>query len=285
MMFNTESFFQKLKDRLPFLKPAQARIADYIIKYPRVVINLTIKELAKETRTAPSTIVDFCKNLNFSGFRDLKIALAQELDLVESMSLNVSKISETSKDLVAFISENLDYAIKLVPQENFNKACKLILKSSVIEILAFGFDAVAGHDLFIKMKQLGFQTNFFENPFMQSLSASQICGEGCAIAISSSHSSTDLLDSMNYAKKAGASIISIAPPSSKILENSDVQLPTYPKTKVLPEGGILTRYIQLLIIDTLFLKLLEMEPERFSENYKRFECIINYKRRGDEGVV
>jgi len=284
-VLNTESFFQKLKEKLPSLRPAQARIAHYIIKYPRVVISLTIRDLAKETDTAPSTIVDFCKNLDFSGFRDLKIALAQELDLVESMNLNVSKISETSRNLATFIANNLDQAIRFVPQENVNRACEVIQKSRVVEILAFGFDAIAGHDLFIKMKQLGFQCNFYENAFMQTLSASQINGDGCAIAISSSHSSTDLLDSMNYAKNAGAPIISIASPSSRILERSDVQLPTYPKTKVLPEGGILTRYIQLVIIDMLFLRLLEMNPERFGENYKKFERIINYKRRGDEGVV
>ncbi|MFO7881241.1 MAG: MurR/RpiR family transcriptional regulator [Kosmotogaceae bacterium] len=284
-MKDKNSFFQSLKDELPFLKPAQHRVAKYISEYPRLVINLTIKELAKETNTAPSTIVDFCKKLGFNGFRSLKINIAQEIELIESMRLDFDKVSNTSRNLVQYISENLNHTLPLIPSESVRKGCELILQSKIIDIMAFGFDSIAGRDLFMKVKFLGFQVNYFENAFMQSVSASQMTKESCAIAMSSSHSSSDLIDSMNYASNAGAKIISIAPPNSKILRKGDVQLPTYSKTKVIPEGGILTRYIQLLVVDSLFLKLLEMGKERFLDTYIKFEDIINYKRKGDEGVV
>ncbi|MGC9383459.1 MAG: MurR/RpiR family transcriptional regulator [Kosmotogaceae bacterium] len=284
-MGNKNSFFQSLKDELPYLKPAQHRIAKYISEFPRLVINLTIKELAKETDTAPSTIVDFCKKLGFNGFRSLKINIAQELELIESMRLDFDKVSNTSQNLVQYISENLNHTLPLIPSESINKACKLILRSKIIDIMAFGFDSIAGRDLFMKVKFLGFQANYFENAFMQSVSAAQMTKESCAIAISSSHSSSDLLDSMNYASNAGAKIISVAPPNSKILRKGDVQIPTYSKTKVIPEGGILTRYIQLLVVDSLFLKLLELGKESFLDTYIKFEDLINYKRKGDKGVV
>lgn len=284
-MKGKNSFFQSLKDELPYLKPAQRRVAKYISEFPRLVINLTIKELAKETDTAPSTIVDFCKKLGFNGFRSLKINIAQELELIESMRLDFDKVSNTSRNLVQYISENLNHTLPLIPSESIKKACELILHSKIIDIMAFGFDSIAGRDLFMKVKFLGFQANYFENAFMQSVSAAQMTEESCAIAISSSHSSSDLIDSMNYASKAGAKIISIAPPSSKILSKGDVQIPTYSKTKVIPEGGILTRYIQLLVVDSLFLKLLEMGKERFLDTYIKFEDLINYKRKGDKGIV
>ncbi|TYB93766.1 MAG: MurR/RpiR family transcriptional regulator [Kosmotoga sp.] len=284
-MKDKNSFFQSLKDELPYLKPAQHRVAKYISEFPRLVINLTIKELAKETNTAPSTIVDFCKKLGFNGFRSLKINIAQELELIESMRLDFDKVSNTSRNLVQYISENLNHTLPLIPSESIKKACKLILHSKIIDIMAFGFDSIAGRDLFMKVKFLGFQANYFENAFMQSVSAAQMTEESCAIAISSSHSSSDLVDSMNYASNAGAKIISIAPPNSKILSKGNIQIPTYSKTKVIPEGGILTRYIQLLVVDSLFLKLLEMGKERFLDTYIKFEDLINYKRKGDKGVV
>ncbi len=284
-MLSKCSFFQRLKDELPYLKAAQARIAKYIIKNPRYVINITIKELSQKTNTAPSTVVDFCKKLNFKGFRDLKIALAQELEMVESMKFNLDKVSKISRNLLDVINENLEYSLLQLFPESIEKACEYILNSKMIDIMAYGFDGVAGHDLFIKMKLLGFQTNFFDNPFMQSLSAYQMDEKSTAIVISSSHSSSDLLDSMKYAKESGAKIISMAPPNSKILEKSDIKLPVYPRAKVLPEGGILTRYIQLLAVDTLFLKLIEMGKDKFKKSYSNFEYIINSKRKGDKGVV
>ncbi len=284
-MLSKYSFFQRLKDELPYLKPAQARVARFIIKDPRSVVSITIKELSECTNTAPSTVVDFCKKLNFKGFRDLKIELAQELEMVESMKFNLNKVSKISKNLLEVIQENLQFSLSQLLPETIKKACDHILNSKTIDIMAYGFDGVAGQDLFIKMKTLGFQVNFFDNPFLQSLSAYQMGPGSTAVVISSSHSSSDLLDSMKYARETGAKIISIAPPDSKILEKSDVKLPLFPKTKILPEGGILTRYIQLLAVDTLFLELIQMGKEKFKKSYSNFEYIINYKRRGDEGVV
>jgi len=278
-LMSKHSFFQELKDILPYLKPAQTRLANYIMKRPRKVINMSIKDLAGKTDTAASTVVDFCKKLGFPGFKSLKISLAQELELVESMSLDLEKISRISKNLFSFTVDNLKPVLSSVSADDIQKCCESLLKSDVVEIMAFGFDGVAGYDLFLKLKHIGFQVNFFDNPYLQNISASYADSKTCVIAISSSHSSRDLLDSISYARNAGANIIGIAPPDSNIAKESDILLPTYARTRVLPEGGILTRYIQLFIIDMLFLKLLEMGKDRFQKAYKDFEGILNYRRR------
>ncbi len=279
MSENEYNSFQRLRDLFPYLKPAQGRVAKYIMNHPREVINLDIRELAKKTNTAPSTVVELCKKLGFSGFRNLKIALAQELEVMEFMSLDLSKIPRISKNLIGFIVDNLEPSLSLISDKALRESCEILLNSKIVEVMAFGFDEIAGYDLFIKLKQLGFQVNFFENPYLQSISASYATNESCAVVISSSRISRDLLDSISCARKAGAKIIGIVSPNSKMAEVSDVVLPTYSKVKILPEGGILTCYIQLFVIDTLFLKLLEMGKGRFQKAYKDFEEILNYKRK------
>jgi len=282
---NDDSLFHRLKDTMPYLKSAQMRIATFVKEKPRVAMKLTVTELAHATKTAASTVVEFCKRLGYAGFSDLKISLAQEIELVESMTLDFERVSRIAGNLVKFIYSSASESLSSLSASELEIAAGGLLPADKVEIFAFGFDAVAGLDLFVKLKQLGFQCNFYENPFMQSISAYHMTSQSVGIAISSSHSSRDILDSIQYAKRAGSMVISIAAAGSKIAAASDVVLPTYSKTKILPEGGILTRYIQLLMVDSLFLKLLEMDRERFASAYRQFEEIINYKRRGDRGVI
>lgn len=281
---NIVSVFQSMKDVLPTLSESQGRIARIIIEQPTKVLQMNIIEFARLCNASPSTVVDLCKRLGFSGFKTLKIAIAQEINLLQTMRPDPSRISQITKDFFGFIFSELKESIQLVSEDQIEIAAKIILESKVIEILAYGFDGIAGKDLFLKLKEFGFQVNFFDNPFLQSISAAQLGESGCAVAISSSHSSTDLLDSINYSRNSGAKVIAIASPASKIAQSCDILLPTYVETEVLSEGGFLTRYLQLLVIDLMVLKMLELDKEKLEKKYRDFEQILAYKRRGDKGV-
>lgn len=281
---NVVSIFQSMKDMLPTLSDSQGRIAKLIIEQPTKVLQLTIVEFARLCKTSPSTIVELCKKLGFSGFKTLKIAIAQEINLLQTMRPDPSRISQINKNFFEFVFSELKESIQIVSEEQISDAAQVILKSEVVEILAFGFDAIAGKDLFLKLKEFGFQVNFFDNPFLQSISAAHLGKKGCAVAISSSHSSTDLLDSINYSRSSGAKVVAIASPASKIAQACDILLPTYVKTEVFSEGGFLTRYLQLLIVDFVILKMYELDKEKLEKHYRSFEQILAHKRRGDKGV-
>lgn len=278
------SVYHRLKDLLPQLRGVHGEIARHVIEDPNSVLEMKITDFAKKINTSPSSLVDFCKKLGFSGFKEFRLALAQEISLLESMKPDVEKISVVSRDYVNFIIEEVKESLKLVGDDDLTEAASALMKSSVVEIAAYGFDTVAARDLFLKLKQFGFQANFFENPFLQSISASFLNENSCLVAISSSHSSRDLLDAVSYAKKANATVIAIAPPSSALSDLADVFLTVYVKTEVFPEGGFLTRFVQLFVLDMLLLKLFDLDKERFKSLYTHFEEVLRYKRREDRGV-
>ncbi|AEH50281.1 MurR/RpiR family transcriptional regulator [Pseudothermotoga thermarum] len=286
-MTGQKSLFQVIRDQLPNLSESLRNIATFFIQNPDLVLKMNIVELAKAANVSPSTVFDFAKKLGYSGFRELKIALAQELQLFHSLKLDEEKLSSVAKNFLPFVFENISESFQLIEKESIEKAAKAILKSNVVEILSYGFDSIAGKDLFLKLKQLGFQVNFFDNPFLQSISTSNLPENSCVVAISSSYSSTDMLDAMMFAKKAKATVVAIAPPGSKIAENCDILIPSYVQNELLSEGGILTKYLQLFIVDTLFITLMELEKEKMVQKYKHFEQVLFFKRqrRGDKGVV
>jgi RpiR family carbohydrate utilization transcriptional regulator len=278
------NLFQKLNDIAPYLKRSQSKIAEAVMEKPRDVLKMTISEFSLVTGTAASTIVFFCQKLGFSGFRDFKIALAQELELIESMKVNFNELPATTKNFVKFIIENTQKALNAVPDELYKKAASLLLKTDIVEIFAYGFDAIAAKDIFIKLKHIGFQVNFYSNSFMQAISAASLTKNSCAFAIASNYS-IDILDSIEIAHSHEAKVIAIVPSSSKIGKKSDIFFPVYLKSNFLLEDSMLAKYVQLFIIDNIYLKLLELGKNRFEISYKEFENILSMKRKKINTII
>jgi len=74
-------------------------------------------------------------------------------------------------------------------------------------------------------------------------------------------------------------VITVAPENSKLCNYSDVNLESYYSRLVFPEGGLITRIVQLLIVDILYMRFLELCGEEFEERYRKFKEALDYKRR------
>ena len=60
----------------PRLSKVEAKIADYILRDPVRVTELSVQTMAQEIGVAQSSIVRFCRTIECSGLRELKLQLA-----------------------------------------------------------------------------------------------------------------------------------------------------------------------------------------------------------------
>lgn len=60
----------------PRLSKVEAKIADYILRDPLRVTELSVQAMAQEIGVAQSSIVRFCRTIECSGLRELKLQLA-----------------------------------------------------------------------------------------------------------------------------------------------------------------------------------------------------------------
>ena len=79
---------------------AEKKIANYILENKEKVVDMTVAELAKESKTSDATVSRFCKKCNLKGFHHLKITLAKELsdkktDIVRSNRIERNNISQS----------------------------------------------------------------------------------------------------------------------------------------------------------------------------------------------
>src|SRR5690554_4945875 len=75
----TTSVLSQVKRLEPSLRPAERRVADFLLENANQVIYMPITEVSAKTETSDSTVIRLCRRMGFGGFQDLKIALAREL--------------------------------------------------------------------------------------------------------------------------------------------------------------------------------------------------------------
>ena len=61
------------------LRKSEQKVADYVLEHAEDVIHMRIIDLAAKANVSEPTVVRFCRALNYDGFQDFKMTLAQDL--------------------------------------------------------------------------------------------------------------------------------------------------------------------------------------------------------------
>ena len=69
---------------VPRLSAAEARVAETILGDPTLVVDLAINDLAQLCHTSLSTVARFAQSLGFSGYRELRVAVARTVTLAQA---------------------------------------------------------------------------------------------------------------------------------------------------------------------------------------------------------
>lgn len=125
------------------LSPKLRAIADHIVKEPKDVVHLSIIQLAEKTKSSEATIFRLCKRLGFSGYQDLKIALAQEI--VQEPVQHIHEEMSPDDDIEVIIRKvfrtnisGLTDTFQLLDPADVEKAVEMIHRADRIEFYGNG---------------------------------------------------------------------------------------------------------------------------------------------------
>ena len=96
----------------------EKKIANYILKHHKEVVNMTIVELSKACGTSVATISRFCKKCGLEGFHHLKIGLAKEIasndtDIPVSNTISRDDIDQSLQNILANKIEELKQTVSM----------------------------------------------------------------------------------------------------------------------------------------------------------------------------
>ncbi|MBX3142608.1 MAG: MurR/RpiR family transcriptional regulator [Trueperaceae bacterium] len=269
----------KLRASLHGLSPVLQRVARYVLDNPDAVIYHSVTELAEATRSSEGSIIRFCQDLGFSGFQELKLTLAVELDPPGRKSAPPPTPGDHDfGGLMARLVEQAAAAAhetaNLYEGEVTAEVAERLRAAERVDIYGVGASGVVAQYFAYKLLRLGLTAQAFTDLHLGSMSASNLSDRSVAIGVSSSGSTLDTLQALKAAKEAGAFTVAITNRlKSPLAKVADRSLFASPPESPLTGGDVFAKIGQLLLLEALARLMIEGNAE-LSESVRRTAHVV-----------
>lgn len=260
----------------------EQQIADYIINFPERIIHQSIGDLSRQLGMAESTVFRFCQRLGYKGYKEFKIDLAtfkkQEQPLSHDIYEGISE-KDTAKTIAKKVFEAnrqaLTDTVELLDERNFEGAVSLLLQSERIYFFGIGGSNVIAMDAYHKFLRSPLAVNCATDSHIQLMQAAKMAENDCAVLISHSGQSRDILQIAGQVKKSGAKLIVITSfLLSPLAALADICLLSTSKEVEYRPEALASRLTQLSLVDGLFVNVMYRDREKSSGSLDRIREVI-----------
>lgn len=249
----------RIRASLSSLAPAEQRVGKLVLADPRAFANLPVSELADRAHVSKPTVVRFCRSIGYDGLTDFKRKLAGSVsEGVPFIHRSVDTDDKTGDVMVKVIDNTVAAFLKYrndASTGTIEKAAQAIADTYQtgrrIEFYGAGNSGIVAQDAQHKFFRLGVNAIAYSDGHMQVMSASMLTPGDCAVVISNSGRTRDLMDACDIARNKGATTIVITASGSPLAASGNIHLAANH-----PEGfdrysPMVSRLLHLLIIDIL----------------------------------
>ncbi len=208
---------------------ARRKVLELMLEDPQRVLDESFEQLAERAAGSVPTIIRACRDLGYTGLRDFKLALAQELAISgspvnrrvlmeDSVTHVLDKVIKGAASAITSLHAQLDAKV-------FAEAANAIAAASRVDCYAVGATSgFVASDLQARLCRLGLTSNAYTDYHLQLASAASLGPQGVAIAVSHVGSMPLLLESVKVARAEGATVIALTRPNSPLARRADLVL-------------------------------------------------------------
>ena len=216
----------RIKASIPALPPAEQRVAKLLLADPRSFATLPVSELADRSHVSKPTVVRFCRSVGYDGLADFKRKLAGTVN--EGVPFVHRSVDEDDKpgDLIVKVIDNAVAAMLKYRNNAAGHAFELALAALTaagqsgksIEFYGVGNSGIVAQDAQHKFFRLGVHATAVSDGHVQVMAATMLGPGDCAVVISNSGRSRDLIDAADIARRKGATVIVISASGSPLAQ-------------------------------------------------------------------
>lgn len=247
-----------LKEMIDSLSPKERQIAQFIIDYPDEVVEMSIDELAKVCRASVSSVVRLCKNLGYSGFKELCRMLSGDLAAASS-AITYQNIrpgdSATSvfRNICLSNMKAIENTLMMMDEKAVEQAVNMLCRAQRIDFYGMGQSNLVALDAHNKFLRTGKMVVANADFHVQLLSATSLKKGDVAVLISYSGETYDILSLAEQIKHTGCDIITITSYGKNTLsEYATVRLHSLSTETYIRSGAMSSRIAQMTVIDALY---------------------------------
>jgi RpiR family carbohydrate utilization transcriptional regulator len=253
----------RIRASIPALPPAEQRVARLLLADARSFATLPVGELAERAHVSKPTVVRFCRSVGYDGLTDFKRKLAGTVN--EGVPFVHRAVDDDDKigDIIVKVIDNAVAALlryrNAAASQSVERAVVALAEacrqSRRIEFYGVGNSGIVAMDAQHKFFRLGVAANAVSDGHVQVMSATMLRSGDCAVIISNSGRSRDLLDVAEIARRKGATVIVITASGSPLARlaqtTSHVLLAADHPEDADRYSPMVSRLLHLMIIDIL----------------------------------
>jgi RpiR family carbohydrate utilization transcriptional regulator len=216
----------RIRASIPALPPAEQRVAKLVLADPRAFASLPVVELAERSHVSKPTVVRFCRSVGYDGLTDFKRKLAGSVN--EGVPFVHRSVDEDDKssDIIVKVIDNAVSALLKYRNDAANGAFERAITALAdtgtnggrIDFYGVGNSGIVALDAQHKFFRLGVRATAVSDGHIQVMSATMLAPGDCAVIISNSGHSRDLLDVAEIARRKGATLIVITASGSPLAQ-------------------------------------------------------------------
>lgn len=275
----------RIRSLLPSLAPAEQRVAQRIIDDPENAAASSITQLAKDCATSEATVIRFCRTIDFTGYRELRLALATEVGQARGARRTSEEITSDidPDDTLVTVVQKIAYTDARAVEETGAALDVEVLRTVIdamasarrIDVYGVGASAFVGADLQQKLHRIGLTSFAWSDAHVMLTSAALLDERDVAVGISHSGDTIDTVQALAEAGRRGAVTVAVTNFPRSSIGFADHVLTTAARETTFRSGATASRLAQLTVVDCLFVGLAQM---RYAESRTALESTFEAVR-------
>lgn len=280
----------RLRAVMSHLPPAERRVALLLEHDPARIAQLTVSELAQEAATSAATVVRAAKSLGFEGYPQLRYALATQAGRAGAGGTGLPRVADIAEDdsvgvilakLAAFECDQIMATADIVSASAVETTAAKLAQARRCFLFGIGASGLVAQDLAQKITRIGLNGVVHTEHDAGVMAASLLEADDVAVAISHSGETPGSIEPLRQAHESGAFTAAITGnPRSTLARHADQVLATAGLEFGRRPAAVGSRTSQLLIVDTLFVRLTQLVPATGTALQKTYDAIAATRTRG-----
>lgn len=250
----------KIRDMKENLTPVERLVAEYILANMEEIPHLSIKSLAKLSKTSDASVLRFCKTMGYSGYRSFIVSISAALGSMDDERKDQYTDIQPGDDLNTIISnisrnnmKSIEDTLSVLDRGEVARAVKALRASNRIVFIGIGASGLVCRDGEQKFSRINKMSHAYTDGHSQ-LTAATLLGKGdVAIFVSNSGDTVEILETLDIAKKNTATTIAITKYNrSELADKADILLGISTPEVTMRSGAMGSRIAMLTVIDMLF---------------------------------
>ncbi|MDP2128960.1 MAG: SIS domain-containing protein [Pseudohongiella sp.] len=277
-----QNLISKIKERREQLRKSERKVADFVLEHTQAVLGMRIVDVAAGAEVSEPTVVRFCHALNVDGFQAFKLQLAQNLGASSSYSQFSVDDSDTITDLSHKVFDSTIGSLITVRDEldphALERAIEAINRAKRVEFYGFGASGSVASDAQHKFFRLQLSSAAYTDPHIQHMSAISLSPKDVVVAISQSGRTKALIQSVELALDAGATVVGLAPQDTPLSKLSTIPIYVNMEEDLQVFTPVSSRIAHLLVIDVLAMGVARLRKDLLKDYLKRINKSLKVLR-------